>query len=211
MKKLDPKIIRVGDVVKIVNPLIFIRCGYPLSKNDMKKEIYEHYGKIIEDLLYSVSRGNVFIQRDVNGLYPDQQQSNIFPVTNQKLDYLNNEIVDLLAVRRLFAKKFGGTDRTIHTELRSELKDKTASVTNKKNVKTGIRVPGSSYRSSFYDPEVECDPPYLSQAKTHKILQIDLGDELLKDWKGSGWQYKEEIWIETANVEKIPEENDCNY
>ena len=39
MKKINPKIIRIGDTVKIVKPNIFIRCGYPLSKNEAKKEI----------------------------------------------------------------------------------------------------------------------------------------------------------------------------
>ena len=54
-KKLDPKIIRVGDMVRIDNPEMFIRCGYPMSLEDACKEVDELFGDDILRLLDSVA------------------------------------------------------------------------------------------------------------------------------------------------------------
>jgi len=70
-RKLDPKIIRVDDYVRIDNPEMFVRCGYPLSLNDMCKEVEDIFGKVIEDLIYSVRNLDKFMQRDENGKYVD--------------------------------------------------------------------------------------------------------------------------------------------
>ena len=54
MRKKDPNIIRVGDIVNIVNPRIFIRCGYNLTKDDLRPEIDEKYGKQIHAFIKSI-------------------------------------------------------------------------------------------------------------------------------------------------------------
>ena len=71
-RKLDPKIIRNGDRVRIVTPEIFVRCGYPLCKADLREDIAKNYGKIIEDLIYSVEKGDKLLTRDEKGLYPNE-------------------------------------------------------------------------------------------------------------------------------------------
>ena len=57
MRKLNPNIIRIGDRVKIINPIFVTRCGYPLGIDDMIKEVCERFGKDIKDLMYSVTQG----------------------------------------------------------------------------------------------------------------------------------------------------------
>ena len=36
-KKLNPNIIRIDDIVKIINPIFITRIGYPMSFEDAKK------------------------------------------------------------------------------------------------------------------------------------------------------------------------------
>ena len=45
MSKKDPKIIRVGDKVRIVNPEMFVRCGYPMTKQDAREEVFSRFSQ----------------------------------------------------------------------------------------------------------------------------------------------------------------------
>jgi len=210
LKKLDPKIIRVGDYVKIVNPDMFIRCGYPLSKMDMVKEVEEHFSKIIEDLAYSVAKGDVFVQRDDKGLYPGQKDNFIItPLSELRSRGVNREIIEALAVKRLFARDFGGNVRSIHTKRRSEFQGAFSKVVGIKFVKTGTRVSGFSSRSSYYDSEIEYSPPYLEHEKTHKILRVWVGNKFQdSNWDASCWSgHRGEAFIEATNVEKMYEKD----
>ena len=169
-RKLDPKIIRVDDIVRIDNPEMFIRCGYPLCINDMCEEIEKHFKNVIEDLIYSVSNGDEFVRRDDRENHSDKWGT-IRPILHSNDDY--GRIYRELAYRRLQGKNFGGNERKVFTEKVESVRGKKARVVGIKFVKTGIRHNGySGYDYSYGNHDYE--PPYLSDEKTHKILQIDL-------------------------------------
>src|ERR1035437_6191904 len=50
-RKLDPKIIRIGDKIKIINPEIITRVGYPMSFNDAIEDVEKIYRNEIIDFL----------------------------------------------------------------------------------------------------------------------------------------------------------------
>lgn len=203
-RKLDPKIIRAGDKVKIVNPEVFVRCGYPLCKADLKEEIYQHYGKLIEDIMYSVGKGNKLISRN---------EESLFPAADIMIDPFNNKFIDELASIRLRAKKFGGNERKIFTKRYEDLKDKVFYVRGTRFVQTGFYVPGDS--SQYYSEYDDFTPPYLDKAKTHKILIIDLTRrEIDEDFRSRTERSRsmfiryQLIEIEAIHVEKLPDDRE---
>ena len=210
-RKLDPKIIRVNDNVKIVTPESFVRCGYPLCKADLKQGIYEAYGKVIQDLIYSAGQGNKFIKQNENGGYPGTKRlfGEDFP---HPLD-INNEFIDLLASIQLKAKGFGGNTRGIFTKSYPTIKDKIFRVSHIRFVTTGERIPGSRYRGYWDD---ECEPPMLINTKTHKILELDLCKKDIDDdfktkhlkTNTAPWIEYMSVEIEAKNVEKQPDERE---
>lgn len=155
MKKLNPNIIRVGDKVKILNPEIFIRCGYPLTPPDVYEEVAKLYGEKI----------NAFV-RETLGFPPKQM-----PTTEEEIDYdfyydsreartLEDKILNAFCYYSVKMKGFGGKERKIYTEHYKQYQDKVGIVEKIKFHKTGI-----------YTPD-DYDPPYLSNEEVHKILKL---------------------------------------
>jgi len=225
MKKLDPKIIRVGDKVKIINPLVFVRCGYPLCKDDIRPNIIKNYGSIIRDLVYSVSRGDKFMMSDDKGKYPDETFIQI--KSNKNELSVNYKIIEELTFIQLNSKNYGGTERSIHTELKEKYRGKLFSVIGIKYFKTGNYVNG--YGGYSYDGEYDYSPPYLENGKTHKILLLnefcDKKNAILRvmgDWlkieachvvkesqdQDDYVQDKDGNWIENPSKEKT-DKNSC--
>jgi len=198
-RKLDPNIIRIDDIVRIDNPEMFIRCGYPLCLDDMYGEIEEKFGRVIEDLVHSIEFGDEFVQRDDKGRWPDG--------TYKKIGISNSSgrIYQELAYCRLMGKKFGGNERKIFTKNEEELKGKRAKVVDVKIVKTGNRISGSGGYDS-YNGEYDYEPAYLADQKTHKILQLDIIDNsfMSGNW-GMGFESNN---IEAIHVTKIYDKSD---
>lgn len=196
--RLDPKVIRSGDRVKIINPEVFVRCGYPLCKEDLKEELYKKYGRIIDSLLCSARNDKEFV-------LTDEPSSNLFEETKY-----NSEIINILASVQLVAKKFGGKERKIFTQRYDALKDKIFYVAGKRIVVTGEYVPG--YGGGMFSED--CEPPYLTGVKTHKILLLDLcrkeidEDFKTKHMRSNLWIKHQPVEIEAKNVEKLPDERE---
>ena len=209
IKKLDPNIIRVGDNVMVANPLTFLRCGYPLSKDAMREEINMYFGKVINDLIYSVKSGDTLIE--------EKADDNLFitPQGYRGEDKKRKAIIDALVSYRLFARKFGGSNRDIYTKLRPELQGKKFRVTRIKFVTTGTYYP-SSGGIGFYDDDY--DPPCLGYSKIHKILSLEKNEDYTYQEKmklispSSNYSQNchknpyEEIRIEAIHVEKMPDD-----
>lgn len=163
-RKLDPKIIRAGDIVQIDNPEMFVRCGYPLCLKDMYPELEEKFGAVIRDLVNSVATGDEFVRSDK----PYTMSKDYF---GGKESMKRSKIYRELAYHRLQHKKFGGNRREIHTECKERYKGARAEVLAVGCVKTGVRVPGYGGYDYYYGAE-DYEPPYLDDQKTHKILRL---------------------------------------
>jgi len=195
----------VGDKVRIINPIIFIRCGYPLGIEEMREEVDKHFGSIIEDLYRSVQNGDKLTLRDANGKYEDGTCIQIEQSSHKRYkNYKYFDIVDALAYARLKSKNFGGTTRSLHTKVIEELRGKETQVTAIKMVQTGEYYKGNaSY--DYWNGGYEYEPAGLTDVKTHKILTLSP----VVSFSDSNWHVLEDvsdIRIESIHVEKIPNE-----
>lgn len=155
-------IIRKGDKVKIITPNMFIRCGYPFSLDDARKEIDDKHRDKINEFLHSFGFGKPLI------LFEKEIRS----VDNKGLpedDPVYRKVRDAIAYELVRSRKFGGRERSIHTRYEKECEGKIFKVEYINYVHTGTYHDGYFSRGGYYDPP-EYDPPYLENEKTHKIL-----------------------------------------
>jgi hypothetical protein len=145
MTKPDPKIIRVGDMVKIINPEMFVRCGYPMDMMQARNESWPIYSDLVIKLLATVG------------------------MDRHKFHKVEIEIMDALAYGYMKKKGFGGVERTIHSKQDEYWRGFVGKVEKIKFFKTGTYVPG--YRSHGPD-DYDYDPPFLRNQSTHKVLLI---------------------------------------
>jgi hypothetical protein len=175
MKKRTPKkdVIRVGDVVKIKEPNMFVRCGYPLSFEDMRKDVEKKHSADISKFLYSLKipcGGNYF---DINQKFKNSREF--------------DKIRDALAYYFLKQCSFGGNERTIHTKVNETYRNTEAIVVAIQFVKTGTYSPG--YHGGFWDDN---EPSALYNQETHKILHVRLPYAIY----GNDYPKIEACWVE---------------
>lgn len=158
-KSKKSQVFHIGDIIKIKNPEFFVRCGYPLSKEDIRREFLADKKKLTAFREFLRSIGLISSVGD-NELF--------FMVESDQY----SDILDRICFNLLKKQKFGGNERSIKTISIPELKNKEFKVGAKKIVQTGNRVNGSS-RCGLWDVDYEYDPPYLSNQKSHVILTLD--------------------------------------
>jgi hypothetical protein len=154
MKK---EIIRSGDVVKIINPEFFLRCGYPLSLKD----------------------GIKLIMEDEKDKECFENLCNRFGIIGRSLDSLDGirlprdyyKMLDILAYWKVRQKGFGGRERKIYTRRVEEAKGHEFEVRSKKMVVTGNYVHGREDRE-WESGHIEYEPPYLADMESHMILYL---------------------------------------
>lgn len=162
-KKED--IIRIGDKVKIINPRIIDRVGYPTSVEDIiRNEFTKEDADKVDELITHLS-----------GLKPLNPYDKTWYYT--KREYLFNYIIRECAYIRLKRKGFGGNERSIHyKEIADELIHLEFVVVDKKLHKTGKRIAGSpAYFNGSYDMDAE--GPTFKEEATHIILTVEWQDK----------------------------------
>ena len=195
MKKLDQNIIRIGDIVKVINPEVFVRCGYPMTTEDA---IRNHMTKADSDKIDDLMQG-----LGICG------SSNIFPDSSDKL-YENtfDKIVRALAYAIVGTKHCGGNERTIHTIHVPQITGHQYKVVDRKVVKTGTRIWEVDY--DYYHGGIESAYGYLRNEKTHVIFTVQpIGTyprlfESLENGFDPDTNYNTDAFrIEKINLEKI--------
>jgi len=143
-----------GDRVKIINPELFVRCGYDLTINTLFDEIETEHSKEIS--------------KHVN------EMCNLVGLDNLKLnayldlnELISNKIINSLAYSLLPSRMAEGSERKIFTEYGWQYKDKLGIIVKKKYVKTGIYHRGFSYDGDY-------EPAYLDPVQTNCILEVEL-------------------------------------
>lgn len=143
-------IYRPGDRVVIMQPQVFIRCGYPFDivaetgriLNEHEQDIWELIGKID----------------------PSEKPRRIF--TENDMRAVASRLARIVAMRR----GYDGNERRIYTRFEADILGKEGTVYSKRVVKTGNRYgpsSGQDYNGDWYG-----DPGGLSDEKTHIILQV---------------------------------------
>jgi hypothetical protein len=183
-RRLDPKIIRVGDIVRVVNPIFFDRCVYENNIKDVTEKVMSECRNEIEEFILRLA-----------GILKSR------PIELGTLNY-NLSAVAIYKVARVIAyeivskKKIDGAKKMLFIEEYPDYKGQLFMVGSIKQVQTGVYV--SRYRKyrGFSDEIDDYEPAYLSEVKCHKILS-------LRDTNGVNWWSGNELRIEATNVEKI--------
>lgn len=158
MKK---NIIRVGDRVRVIEPKIFDRCGYPKTLFDETQIAYEELHQPISNFLISLNLSD--------------------PKTGEAPAHTVHEIAKAIAYLRLKKNGYGGRERKIYTKdgFYEHMQDKEYYVTAVRFVKTGLYHPP---RYTNWEGVDDYDPGYLENCKTHKLLKLNESRCYNKSW-----------------------------
>ena len=124
MSRMPP--IRVGDQVRIVQPEIFERCGYPLDVRVLAQQIDPQIVR------------QAFIAAGVKVAGTDEWP----PIGLLRSAYLR--VCRGLALAQAKQQRFGGPERRVYTRTVPELAGRVVAVSGTRRVVSGVRVPGSS-------------------------------------------------------------------
>lgn len=167
----------VDDVVKIINPAVVVRVGYPLTKQDALDAVEKEYAEAAQAFMVTIGAA--------------ERDDSYFNSPNYDPRFYG-DLLNILASRWLRLKNYGGKERKIYTEVDDRILHTTWRVLSKRVVKTGTYNHGGY--SGGYDGEPDYDPPYLENECTHVLLAL----EPLTLFEGP-WR----IEIEAVNVEVI--------
>lgn len=145
--------IKAGDRIRIVTPLVFIRCGYPLNMDIMRKRVEQEQGPEIEAFL-----------RKLGFRHEDSRTGH----------RVRREIIKALAYGYLHRQNFGGRMREIYMQEVPELLGKETTVMGHFYCKTGEYSP--AYVSTSPNSYGEAYPACLYNEKAHRILETELHD-----------------------------------
>lgn len=197
-RKLDPKIIRVGDQVKITNCMFFVRCGYPLCIKDLAESIMLRSKADIFNLL----KKEVYPDLNINML---NEKYLINTKNGKKVSSLDDSIERIcktIASIKIKVDRWGGNRREIYEKSIPDLKNECFIVREIKFVKTGERYQGSGYTIDYFGEE-DYDPTYLDVDKTHKILTLDYVHAVQMDKLDYLNLEEDDLRIQALNVLKV--------
>lgn len=190
-RKLDPKIIRVGDQVKISNCMFFVRCGYPLCVKDLTESIMSRNKSEISNLL----------EKEVHPKLSGDHKG--WLTNNTVLDYEIERVCKTIASIKIVVDKWGGNRREIYEKSIPDLKNECFIVKEVKFVKTGIRHQGGGYTYTYFGEE-DYDPTYLDIDKTYKILTLDYVDLAQREkLEYLNLEEDDDLRIQAPNVLKV--------
>lgn len=174
------QVYHTGDIVRIIEPLVVTRVGYPLTKQDALVAVESQYAQRIYDFIASLlNRPTEFVITETD-------------------PRLYNDLLDALASYWIRQQGYGGKERKIYTEPDEQLRSTDGwRVLSKRTVKTGTYCAGGY--SSGWDGEPDYDPPYLSNEKSHVLLTLEQTDVSI----GKLWRIGP-LEIEAVNVERCP-------
>lgn len=146
----DPKIIRPGDLVKVVKADVFLRCGYAIDIKELADKISQEDKFYINSVVRQIA-GRQFPGKPYNGAHD--------PIIHLDI---------AVGVAKVLARwqGFGGNERKVYSHYMPFCEGKEYRVNSKRCVQSGTRSP--PYGGSYGEDEPE--QGYLADAKTHIIL-----------------------------------------
>lgn len=188
-RKPAKHVYHIGDKVRIVEPQLFLRVGYPLSLAVAMEHIRKHHSMHVAMLMDKI-RG----AKPTSGEEPFAAADWLM---GQPLPPAHDGLVRAAAYAWMKAQSFGGKERRIHTEINEALRGRKALVKAKRVVKTGDYSSGS-YVVDYDGGYSGGEPPSLSNEKSHVLLEVEpvrpptvgMFDEILLP-----------VWIEECHVQ----------
>ena len=145
-------VIRKGDLVRVVNPEVFVRCGYPMTINSSREEVGVRYKEALYRFLKELDK--IDKAENENYCWLDGAGNRTY-----------DSIMRVLAERNLKKKKFGGVQRRIHTETMPLIEGRFYNVLGKFNCVTGDYCSASGWYDDY-------EPAGLANSQVHVILKL---------------------------------------
>lgn len=165
----------IGDTVQIVEPQIVLRVGYPLTLLDGMVIAEEKWSAKVYEFIKSLGTVELSSNWELDG-YDSR---------------LYADVINALGSYHLRTVRFGGRERSIHTQTAEELRNTSDwNVISKRRVKTGTYCVGGRSSDDWGD---DYDPPYLSNEQTHVLLLLQ-NDRVIFD-------FNDRVEIECCNVQ----------
>ena len=139
--------IQIGDYIKVINPMEFVRCGYPKC---IESEVV-----VLKELDFDL---------EIHRMLSRQSDKDIYGQMGLK-DKVVQKILREVAYYRLNVNGFGGRLREIHEIEKPELLNRDFVVLGKFRVVTGEYQPATNWGDEY-------DPAYLTNQKHHTILEL---------------------------------------
>lgn len=156
MTACKPRYARIGDIVTIETPMLFIRCGYSLTKDIVRNKYKDEVTKIMGECS-EVIRKAMYIK----GI----QLVSLDSYTQRSLE---STIVSAILRR----EGFGGRERKIHEVEVDGIKGEKVRVIGKGIVVTGQYRCASGGYCTYYG-EYDYDPPGLDSEQRHVIYEVE--------------------------------------
>lgn len=158
MAATEPKrtVYHVDDLVRIINPQVVKRVGYPLTKEQAVDAAEKEYNEKIYAFMRDISVSpNEFTVHDAD-------------------PRLYGDLVDAVSSYWLRLNGYGGKERKIYTETDERIRNTSGwRVLSKRIVKTGTYSNGGYFGGSLWDMEPDYVPPHLSNEQSHVLLTIE--------------------------------------
>lgn len=166
-KKLDPNVIRPGDMVKVIDPRFVRRVGYPKCAADFLKEAE---ATLVEKDILKPHFGGV----GAYGLRTSDER---------KRD--ERDLIYKFALLLLARNGWGGKERSLHMTPCMEYANKELHVEAKTVVKTGTYVAPTYWRSRGWDgDDYDFESGGLNDCKTHILLRVTAPDSIYPSFTG---------------------------
>lgn len=201
---MNKKIIRVGDIIRIVTSKIVKRVGYPLVWTDLVEEVEKDPRT---EAAWNLLKRPQHLPEPVKLDSAEDHKLSFLAIDKPKLPF---DFIAAIAKERVREMGFGGRERQlIYKETRAASfsihadSDKMPDLTGREVIVTGKRIaktgkyypPTSGTTGSYWDPEDYCEPGGLEDCKTHILLDTCYGlieavnVELVKRASGSTDKY----------------------
>ena len=199
-KRLDPKIIREGDLVRVINPEFVVSCGYENNHKAAAEWIGERFGNQILRFIYDVGKA----QTESAGKEPKAKFESAFISFDNYEKHLRNphsysKIISALAYDRVNRLMKSGMEKKLITKTFPDRMGTMFTVGDIFYRQTGIYWPPSRHYDNWTG-ECDCESGGLNKVKHHKIL--------IPTWRftfivRNGEEDCLEGGIEATNVEKV--------
>jgi hypothetical protein len=177
-----------GEMVTIIVPKEFVRCGYPLSIKSIMQDQFEDIEKDCQRMFAALTKKP--IPPDVPD--PDPAEISwinlIVPDVPDMSSTVHGMLCAAAAAWRLEEAKFGGKERRIFEQDNWMLETgQIVEVIARKLVKTGTRY-APHFWGGGWDGEPDYEPGGLDDEKTHCVYKIKTGSK--------------ELWVLAANCQR---------
>lgn len=164
---MKTKYARVGEQVKFVTPMVFVRVGYPLTLDDISEKFKGEVGDLLTKL------GKVFDDH----VKTDLKDIGLISLGHQFTDnFVQRALHNAACAFLLRRERFGGDERKIYQREigydDADIAGEMGTVVGKRMVRTGCYSPATGGNWS-YDDYNEYEPAYLDDSTTHCIYTVE--------------------------------------